>query len=80
MLAIENALSRVAGNRHAACNSTKAGGNHVKEILHTFAFRHNNVYLCIGKGGTRVLPFFHISPWRRGVMPEQPRKTAFLSF
>ena len=45
MLAIENALSRVAGNRHAPCNSTKAGGNHVKEILHTFAFCHNNVYL-----------------------------------
>ena len=70
MLAIENALSRLAGNMHAPCNSTRAGGNHVKEILHTFAFRHNNVYLCIGKGGTRVLPFFHISPWRRGVRPE----------
>ena len=70
MLAIENALSSVAGDRHVPCNSTKAGGNHVKEILHTFAFRHNNVYLCIGKGGTRALPFFHISPWRRGVRPE----------
>ena len=77
MLAIENALSRVAGNRHVPCNSTKAGGNHVKEILHTFAFRHNNVYLCIGKGGTRVLPFFHISPWVGALGPNSLAKRPF---
>lgn len=77
MLAIEKVLSSVAGNRHAPCNSIKAGGNHVKEILHTFAFRHNNVYLCIGKGGTRVLPFF-ISPLGVGALgPNSLAKRSF---